>query len=70
MWVDGKPGEATRTEGDFEPSDHSLYVGADHGVSDFLRGDIDDVRLYRVALSDEEIGGLARPGKKGQVHFR
>ncbi len=60
VWVDGKPGETTPTQGDFEPSDHSLYIGADHGVSSFLKGDIDDLRLYRVALSDQEIGSLAR----------
>ena len=43
-------------------SDGSMYIGADKTLdaATFFSGLIDDVRIYNIALSAEEIAGLAQ----------
>lgn len=62
LYVDGKPvAESSK----FDPerfdltTDEPLFVGA--GAGDFFNGSLADVRLYRRALSADEIAGLAKP---------
>ncbi len=62
LFVEGKAvAESTR----FDPAkydlttDEPLLIGA--GAGDFFHGSLADVRLYRRALSAEEIGHLAKP---------
>ena len=62
LYVDGK---RVAVSDPFTPAlfdlntDAPLRLGA--GANDFLRGKLREVRLYQRALSDVEIGGLARP---------
>ncbi len=60
VYVNGQPGAVVRRPGKYEPSPKSFYVGADYGVKDFFAGDLDDLRLFRAALSPEEIGDLLK----------
>jgi hypothetical protein len=58
LYVAGEPAEPLDRPGAYEPSTHSFYLGADHGVSAFYAGAIDDFRLYREALAEEDIRRL------------
>ncbi|MFO0844330.1 MAG: LamG-like jellyroll fold domain-containing protein [Gemmataceae bacterium] len=59
LFVDGKPVAESAA---FDPAkfdvscDEPLLIGA--GTGDYFRGDLSDVRLYRRALSAEEVGRL------------
>jgi hypothetical protein len=60
LYVDGREVSRTRLPEDRQfdvDTDQPLRIG--HGQHDVLRGRLKDVRLYRGALSAEEIGGLA-----------
>jgi hypothetical protein len=59
VYVNGKPGASVQRAGSYEPSPKSFYVGADYGVTDFFAGLMDDLRIYREALSAGEIAALA-----------
>jgi len=63
-YLDGRmAAEATNLRGNITPTDLSLRLGADsEGQSRFV-GLIDDVRIYRKALTGEEIGSLVRAAK-------
>jgi len=57
--VGGKPGAPVERPRLYQSSPRSFYIGADYGVRQFLAGRIDDLRLYREALSPQEISVLA-----------
>ena len=59
VYVNGKPGASVQHAALYEPSPKSFYVGADYGVKDFFAGLMDDLRIYREALSAGEIAALA-----------
>lgn len=58
VFVDGQPGASVTRPGAYLPADRALYVGADYGASHFLAGRVDDLRIYRRALSAEELAAL------------
>lgn len=58
VYVNGAPGPRVVRAGAWQPSPASLYLGAEHGVTGFLAGSISDLRLYREALSPQEIAAL------------
>ncbi|MGD9645881.1 MAG: LamG-like jellyroll fold domain-containing protein [Pirellulales bacterium] len=67
LYVDGRAVARTRipTARKFSlDTDQPLRIGS--GQHDLLRGRLKDVRLYRGALSAEEIAGLARLASSGQ----
>ena len=53
---------AEDTQNDLESSDSGLYIGTGKGMEpgSFWSGLIDDVRIYDVALSEEEIAALTQ----------
>jgi hypothetical protein len=66
LHVDGREAaRSTAFTGTAEPSGSSFYIGR-RGDGQFFAGSVDDVRLYRRALGDDEIKGLFEAGKAGQ----
>ena len=61
--VDGQPGAAVSGPGDYPGSNASLCIGADRGVSRFMAGRVDDLRIWRRALTAGEITELAAAPK-------
>jgi len=59
VFVNGEPGATVQRPGQYAASNRALYVGADYGSSDFLAGRVDDLRIYRKALSVDEIAAIA-----------
>lgn len=59
LYRDGKIVGLWPFQGKFQQNDFSLYLGYDpFGGLEYFIGDMDDVRLYNRALSDEEIQSL------------
>jgi len=50
----------------FEVDEHDVYVGCDDdvpvGITHFLHGSLDDVRMYSRVLDDTEVAALAQAG--------
>jgi alpha-L-fucosidase 2 len=61
VYFDGRvAAEAANLRGKITPTDLSLHLGADSQGSSRFVGLMDDVRIYRKALTAEEIGTLSR----------
>jgi len=62
LYVDGAQVAKDATAVSGMPSDRGLYIGAskDLDPSSFFTGLIDDVRIYDVALTAEQIAALAQ----------
>ncbi|MEV4478603.1 LamG domain-containing protein [Micromonospora coxensis] len=63
LYVDGWP-QAVRGVGAVgKVSSHPLFVGSVSGVNSFLRGDIDQIKVYAGAMNDREAAALYRDSR-------
>jgi len=60
LWIDGERRDSTSAEGALALGDSPVRIGWDQYY--FFQGDIDEVRIYDRALSDDEVRGLFRLG--------
>jgi hypothetical protein len=60
QWVDGRPVESISAAGVMAPGDSPIRIGWDQYY--FFKGDIDEVRVYDRALTDDEARALYRQG--------
>jgi hypothetical protein len=63
QWVDGRPVESISAAGVLAPGDSPIRIGWDQYY--FFKGDIDEVRVYDRALTDDEVRGMYRLGSPG-----
>lgn len=62
IYVDGILDNTKSASGDITPNDDNVLIGNDSIMSDVeWCGEIDDVRIYDRALSQEELQGIVRP---------
>ncbi len=65
-WVDGEPiGTAVVGTTPFGISDQDVYLSRVHDAGEYLNGLLDDLRVYRRALTGEEIAALATGSGEG-----
>ena len=60
LWIDGERRDSTSAVGALALGDSPVRIGWDQYY--FFKGDIDEVRIYDRALSDDEVRGLFRLG--------
>ena len=60
LWIDGERRDSTSAVGALALGDSPVRIGWDQYY--FFQGDIDEVRIYDRALSDDEVRGLFRLG--------
>jgi hypothetical protein len=60
QWVDGRPIESISAAGVLASGDSPIRIGWDQYY--FFKGDIDEVRVYDRALTDDEARALYRQG--------
>ena len=60
LWIDGERRDSTSAVGTLASGDSPVRIGWDQYY--FFKGDIDEVRIYDRALSDDEVRGLFRLG--------
>lgn len=58
QYVDGELDDSARAVGEIHHSDPVFWIGADSNKGRTWDGWIDDVRIYSLALSQDEIGAL------------
>lgn len=67
LWIDGVSIGAMPSD-IFQVDDHDVYVGCDDdvpiGITNFLHGSLDDVRMYSRVLAGTEIGELFAQGSR------
>jgi serine/threonine protein kinase len=66
LWIDGERVDSTTAQGTLAPGDSPVRIGWDQYY--FFKGDIDEVRIYDRALSDDEVRGMFRLGLRRAVH--
>ena len=65
LWIDGERVDSILAAGSLAPGDSPVRIGWDQYY--FFQGDIDEVRLYDRALSNDEVQGLFRLGLRKAV---
>ena len=65
LWIDGERVDSTVAAGSLATGDSPVRIGWDQYY--FFKGDIDEVRLYDRALSNDEVQGLFRLGLRKAV---
>jgi hypothetical protein len=71
FYVDGVLSKSIAGTGNLISEGHSdLYVGARSGASNFLSGNLDDIRVYGYALARDEVQALIVPPPPPQLHIK
>lgn len=65
LWIDGERVDSTSAVGGLAPGDSPVRIGWDQYY--FFKGDIDEVRIYDRALTDDEVRGMFQLGLRRAV---